>query len=178
MNELNTIALPPITVAGLYESTLVLPGSAKQAPLNREMPGNAGPAAELVSGTIRSLGNNQQQILLLVRYPDTVFLPDSALDFLTGVLTACKLSMADVALVNLHPAALDYKILTQQFSSRICILFGISPAEIGLPMNFPHYQLQPFATNTFLYTPALDDMEQDKVEKSKLWVCLKRLFNI
>ena len=29
-----------------------------------------------------------------------------------------------------------------------------------------------------LYVPALKDLEEDKVQKSKLWVSLRRLFNI
>jgi hypothetical protein len=47
-----------------------------------------------------------------------------------------------------------------------------------LPLNFPHYQIQPFANCSFLYTPSLSEVETDKVQKSKLWVALRRLFNI
>lgn len=175
MKDLNTIELPAAVVAELYEQSLVLPAGAVTG-----IPAKEGPAPVQASGpeTTRSLGNNQQKILLLVRHPDAVFLPDQELSFLTGVLTACKLSMADVALVNLHPAHPGYPALTRQFSSRICILFGVGPAEFGLPMNFPPYQLQPFGGLTFLCAPSLRELEHDKVEKSKLWVCLKRLFNL
>lgn len=178
MKELNTIELPPFVMADLYTRSLVLPLLEKDIPLKQEGPMTPGPKRETAPGSIRSLGNNQQKILLLVSYPDAVFLPDRELGFLTGVLTACKLSMADVALVNLHTLETGYRELTESFSSRICILFGMGPAAIGLPMNFPHYQLQAFAGTTFLYAPSLEELEDDKVEKSKLWVCLKRLFNL
>jgi hypothetical protein len=58
------------------------------------------------------------------------------------------------------------------------LLFDTSPAAISLPMSFPYYQLQSFAGSTFLYAPSLKELENDRVEKSKLWVCLKRLFNL
>ncbi|MBK9568854.1 MAG: hypothetical protein IPO53_02260 [Chitinophagaceae bacterium] len=54
----------------------------------------------------------------------------------------------------------------------------MEPAAFGLPMHFPHYQIQAFAGNSFLYAPSLKELENDRVEKSKLWVCLKRLFNL
>ena len=106
-------------------------------------------------------------------------MPDSEFSFFTGILSACKLTVADVAIVNInnHPQA-SYKELTSFFTSKIVFLFDIEPAAFGLPMNFPHYQIQSFAGNSFLYSPSLKDLEDDKVQKSKLWICLKRLFNL
>ncbi len=102
-----------------------------------------------------------------------------SLTFLTGILSACKLNLADVAIVNStnYPDA-DYKELTKFFASKIVLLFDIEPSAFGLPMSFPHYQIQAFANNSFLYAPSLKDLENDKIEKSKLWVSLKRLFNL
>jgi hypothetical protein len=45
-------------------------------------------------------------------------------------------------------------------------------------MEFPYYQIQPFAKTSFLYSPALKDLANEKEEKRKLWSSLKRLFNI
>ncbi|MBL0130777.1 MAG: hypothetical protein IPP43_06385 [Chitinophagaceae bacterium] len=106
-------------------------------------------------------------------------MPDHELTFLTGILGACKLSLADVAIVNLynHPQS-SYNELTSFFKSKIVFLFDMEPAAFGLPMHFPHYQIQAFAGNSFLYAPSLKELENDRVEKSKLWVCLKRLFNL
>jgi hypothetical protein len=125
------------------------------------------------------LGENRKNILVIVSYPDAVHLPDHDLDFLTGILSACKLSMADVAVVNLnnHPDA-SYKELVAFFKTRIVLLFAVEPALFGLPMSFPHFQIQPFAGNSFLFSPSLKELENDKILKSKLWVCLKRLFNL
>lgn len=179
--DLNHINLPPAALAGLYGETLVSDHTANSTPpvaVKKEVP----PAGNLTTDqktTIRSLGNNQQQILVLVNVPDAVFLSDESLTFLTGVLSACKLSMADVALVNLHHyPEIPYQTLLSEFKSRIVFLFDKDPASFGLPMNFPHYQLQAFAGNTFLYAPSLQELQKDKAEKTNLWACLKRLFNL
>ncbi len=174
--ELNNVELSGMMVADLYPSSLV-DGTA-----TKEKTGVATVAAKPIAEetiTWKSLGNNQRNILIIVKNSDAVYLPDNELAFLTGILGACKLNLADVAILNLqnYPDA-SYKELTHFFKSKIALLFDIEPASFGLPMSFPHYQIQPFANNSFLYSPSLKNLENDKVEKSKLWVCLKRLFNI
>ena len=69
------------------------------------------------------LGENKKNILsLLVRHKDAVHIPDNELQFLTGMLSACQLSLADVAIVNLenYPDA-NYKPVIEQFQSRIAL---------------------------------------------------------
>jgi hypothetical protein len=178
--DLNHITLPPALVADLYSSSLIDTGekaAAKSPPLP---PAETGPSrTDKPDSAWKSLGNNQKNILLVVNNRDVVYLPDNELTFLTGVLGACKLTLADVAIVNLHNNPdMAYKELITHFSSKVVLLFDIGPAAFGLPMSFPHYQLQAFAGNTFLYSPSLKELENDRVEKSKLWVCLKRLFNL
>lgn len=179
--DLNHINLPPAALAGLYGETLVADHSVNSVPagfVQKKEPPSTVSAVDQIPA-VRSLGNNQQRILVLVNVSDAVFLSDESLGFLTGILSACKLSMADIALVNLyHYPDIPYQTLLTDFKSRIVLLFDKDPASFGLPMNFPHYQLQAFNGNTFLYAPSLQDLEKDKVEKSKLWVSLKRLFNL
>lgn len=161
-------------VADLYRSSLV--GTEEDPP---KTPGPERKEEPVSTPGWKSLGENQKNILVIVHYPDAVHLPDAALDLLTTMLAACKIGLADVAIVNLHnhPEA-TYKELTTFFKSKIVFLFDVEPSAFGLPMNFPHYQLQAFANATFLYSPSLSELENDKVQKSKLWVCLKRLFNL
>jgi len=179
--DLNQINLPPAALASLYGETLVSDNEVSSIPPTagiKEVPSSSVQADDQKRAA-RSLGNNQQQILVLVNVADAVFLSDESLGFLTGVLSACKLSMADIALVNLHHYPdIPYQTLLTEFKSRIVLLFDKDPASFGLPMKFPHYQLQAFNGNTFLYAPSLQELEKDKVEKSKLWVSLKRLFNL
>lgn len=161
-------------MAELYRSSLI--ETEENKPISPKAERKEEPVSD--SGW-KSLGENQKNILVIVRYADAVHIPDKELDFLTTMLGACKLSLADVAILNLnnHPEA-SYKELTTFFKTKIVLLFDIEPSAFGLPMNFPHYQLQAFANATFLYAPSLSELENDKVQKSKLWVCLKRLLNL
>jgi hypothetical protein len=45
---------------------------------------------------ISFLGNNSKQILIALQYNDISYLPDYDLKFLSGILSACKLSLNDV----------------------------------------------------------------------------------
>ena|SRR5690349_13039064 len=174
--DLNHIELSTDLIADLYSSVMVDPVASTDAKTNEK-------PVELVTQKekpgFRSLGDNQKNILILVNDPDSTHIADQQLNFLTGILSACKLSLADVSIVNRHqyPES-NYKDLTTAFKSKIVLLFDIEPSTIGLPMIFPHYQIQAFARQSFLYAPSLSSLENDKLEKSKLWVSLKRLFNI
>lgn len=125
------------------------------------------------------LGKNQKNILLVVRYTDTAFLPDQQLNFITSVLGACKLSMVDVAIINLENApAKNYKAVFEHFKSKVMILFDLTPAAFEMPVNFPEFQVQVFNNCTFLWNPGLEKLEADKVLKSKFWVSLRRIFEV
>ncbi len=180
--DLNHLELPAPVIADLYQNSLIDSGeiTANTGSATIPLPAEATTisAIEPISSW-KHLGNNLKNILIVVNNDSAVYLPDEELDFLTGILGACKLNLADVAIVNSKndPEA-SYKELTSFFKSKIVFLFAIEPAAFGLPMNFPHYQLQAFAGNSFLFSPSLKELENNRVEKSKLWVCLKRLFNL
>jgi hypothetical protein len=125
------------------------------------------------------LGDNAKRILILVSYPNSTYLPDEQLDFLTNILGACKLSLGDVAILNYHSAtARSYKAIQSRFSSKVILLFGLSPEDLDLPVHFPEFQVQPHQGCTYLYGPPLEALGSDKVLKSKLWVALRRIFAI
>jgi len=180
--DINHIELPASVIVELYQSSLI--DSNETNVIEKNV------AAEVKKGKIafddttfvsqwKSLGSNLKNILIIVNNNEAVYLPDNELAFLTGILGACKLNLADVTIANLnnHPEA-SYKELTAFFKSKVVFLFDTEPAVFGLPMSFPHYQIQSFAGSSFLYSPSLKDLENDRVEKSKLWVCLKRMFNL
>lgn len=178
--DLNHIKLPATVINELYKTVLVESvqnTGMKEAPAPAVKPVIT--STEATTPEWKSLGSNEKNILIVVSNSDAVYLPDNDLNFLTGVLGACKLSLADVAVVNrFHYPEAGYKELIAYFKSRVILLLGVEPAAMGLPINFPHYQLQAFQNNTFLFTPPLEEIEKDKLEKSKLWVSLKRLFNV
>jgi hypothetical protein len=126
------------------------------------------------------LGNNKKNIAVVVNCPQDVFVPEADLQFLTKMLDACKLNMADVAIINHATAAVTIERVKGQLQPKYLLLFGVEPDEIHLPINFPSFKEQPYAGTTYLLTPALSQLNQEgdvaKGLKKKLWECLKRMF--
>ncbi|HEY0066084.1 MAG TPA: hypothetical protein VGB46_01935, partial [Flavisolibacter sp.] len=137
-------------------------------------------AANLKPGTpTKFLGSNGKNIVVLVRHTEVPFLPDGELAFLTNILSACRLGLGDVAIANV--SGMEAEGITQvmdSLSARNVLLFGIAPLETGLPIAFPHFQAQQFNKRTYLYSPTLAEIENDKNFKAKLWASLKNLFAI
>ena len=130
-------------------------------------------------GTISYFGNNQKKIVIIVMSPESIYLPDEDLKFLLGILSACKLSMEDIALINLAKNSfLLYKDVTEQLIAEKIFLFGVNPELLGLPLQFPHYQIQQFNNQVYLSSAPLTELQNDKAEKTKLWNCLKKIFSI
>lgn len=128
------------------------------------------------------LGSNLQKITLIVSEPDAVYLGDESLQFLSSILGACKLNLGDVAIINLAREQTDYNAIKQRLTPRYLVMFGVTAAEIKLPFTVPHYQVQPYDKCDVLLAPALQLMlgtgQDAKLEKSKLWLCLRKMFGI
>jgi hypothetical protein len=166
--SLDNIQLPPIVLHDLFKHSLVdlNAGTTKDDTINTTNTGN-----------ISFLGTNQKHIAIIVDTEKTIYLPDEELNFLLGILSACKLSMADVALVNIAKNnTLIYTDIAQQLNAEKILLFAVTPAQLQLPLQFPHYQIQKFNTQVYLSAPSLQLIEADKAEKTKLWNCLKQIF--
>ena len=130
----------------------------------------------------KTLGNHRRKVTILVNTPGTPFLPDNQLNFLTKILEACRMNIGDVAIVNHAAAAVNITALRDQLQPTVVILFGLEPTTIRLPINFPEFRLQPYDQCTYLSAPPLGQLVQNSDEsrllKSKLWVCLKTLFDV
>ncbi|HUQ97799.1 MAG TPA: hypothetical protein VM010_09040, partial [Chitinophagaceae bacterium] len=152
--------LTPKLLAGLYGNVLI------------ETEAKASPAV-----AEKMVGGNKKNILILVRNEGGEMIPQTELSFLTSVLTACKLSLDDVTILN-HATRMDkdYKDLLHRFESRFILLFDVTPLQFGLPMDFPPFQIQAFDTRQYLLAPTLSKIEAHKGLKGELWNALKKLF--
>lgn len=104
-------------------------------------------------------------------------LAQQQLDFLNTIMRACKLEKESYrVLTNKAPECKDFQSMHDQFKQREMILFGIEPSSIGLPIHFPHFQVQSFQQVNYLSAPPLEKIEADKALKVQLWQCLKQLF--
>ncbi len=165
--SLDNIQLPPIVLQDLYKKSLV--------DLNNNKP----VAVTLKDEGLPYLGKNGKNICIVVADENALHLSDDLLNFLVGILGACKLTMADVAITNYSKnTSLDYSSLQTELHAEICLLFGVTPAQLQLPLTFPLYQIQKFNNQQYLAALPLQQLQQDKAEKTKLWNSLKILFNI
>ncbi len=126
-----------------------------------------------------TLGNNEKRVLLLVNDDKAVFLSEEDLHFLTGILTACKLNLSDVALLNMAAhSTIQYKTLWQQFNPVVMICFGISSKRIGLQQSVSPFETQSTEGVHVLFTPSLQEIASQVEHKKKLWQQLKNIFGI
>lgn len=183
--------IPPTLLAGIYKDTLIGSDEAT-APVekNTPVPVQAPPAP--VQTPVAALpdappdkwflGGNAKGVLVIVIDAENVYLADDALQLLTGILNACKLNMADIAVVNYARYPYPFSKLTQLMQINYCILFDVSLQSVQLPFSIPYHQVQPYNNCTFTYAPALQTMlgasEEAKLQKSRLWLSLKKMFNI
>jgi hypothetical protein len=164
--SLDNIQLPPALLQELYKTVLVDYKDQSDNISAQENP-------------INILGKNQQKIAIIVDTTEAVFLPDDQFNFLTGILGACKLTIEDVAIINIQRNSdLTYTSLTNELKATKIFLFGPTPAQLGLPITFPHYQVQSYNKQVYLSSPSLALLQNDKAEKTKLWLCLKQIFSI
>ena len=174
--DLNNIDLPKNLVAELYPDVLVIPyDDSSHISANIDVP----ETTNMIGNEWISLGNNEKKITLIVNYKNSKHLPDDELSFLSEILSACRLSMGDVAILNTNNYNdLNYKKLFENMEPAKVILLGVDPVQIQLPVVFPEFQIQSFSKTSFLFSPPLQELRNDKILKSKLWVCLKQFFGI
>lgn len=160
---------PTPTVAPVMEAPATPAAPIKEAPI----------AAAPEPAAIRSLGGNAKGVLVLVQKESEAFLPAKELTFLNSILSACGLSLADIALVNITGTeGKNYSALTEHFRSRKVLLFDVTPVQLGMPINFPPFQVQAFKDCQYLQAPSLHLIESDVAIKKSLWGALKNLFQL
>ena len=160
---LNDIILTPHLLADLYKDVLIETNTTvvpEKAP-------------------IRFLGKNERNILIIVNKDDIAFLTDEELTFLTTVLSACGLSLADVAIVNWNTVpAMNCNAIYEEVNDKQVILFDLDPHDFGLPMKFPHFQIQRYDQRVYLYAPPLPEIMNNVELKKQLWAALRTFFSL
>ncbi|MEO8854195.1 MAG: hypothetical protein ABI359_10470 [Ginsengibacter sp.] len=161
--SLNNIQLSGETCKNLFQSNLIQLTNTD----SQEKP---------VSTKTDSLGENLQKIFFLVNDPSCRFLADDEMEMVTKLLSACKLSMADIALVNFHFNPMDYQSISKMFEPKKILLFGVSSTQLDLPFSIPFFQVQSFHEQLYMTAPPLRDLLNNKELKKELWISLQKLF--
>lgn len=187
MSSIDNIHLSNLAIGELYGDSLLTSPGKLQPPPTSAKPAAPAPApqpdtASADPANIKFLGNHRRRITILVHSPESAFLPDDQLSFLTKMLEACRMNIGDVAIINTAAAPVTITALRQQLKPSKILLFGLEPTAIRLPINFPAFRLQSYDDCTYLSAPSLHQLvqpsEESKLLKSKLWLCLKTLFDV
>lgn len=175
MNE-DKIQLPGFLIADLFKNSLVIAENEHILDLNL-------PYTEMQPINRKwYLGSNLRKITLFVNEKEAVYLLDDSLQFLTVILGACKLNLGDVSIINFQNDPIDYQLIKEKLSPNYLLLLGVTAQQVKLPFTVPHFQVQKYDNCQFLLAPSLEKMlgnsQEAKLEKSKLWLCLKKMFNV
>ncbi len=155
--------LPPPLICDLYRNVLYDIGSNSNVP----------------KFSIPYLGDNKKKITIIVRYTDAPFIPDKQLQFLLDILSACKLMLEDVAIVNHHAErTATFNELLSKFSPEIILAFAIQPRELMLQSDVLDLSVIQTTNYKLLISPALDDLETDIPLKKQFWSVLRKLFDV
>lgn len=146
--SLDNIQLPPKVIAELYKESLVvlkvLQATTERAAVTENIAGQA-PA---------------QILFITPSETDT-----SENTFLDKLLTACKLNTGEAKRKNIREHAPDYNYVIDPSTPAVVLLFGVGPAQIGLPLEFPNYQVQKHHGKTFLACDPLNLLTGDPAAK-------------
>jgi len=128
------------------------------------------------------LGENKKHVVIAVKDDEAVYLRDEWLQFLSSIFIACKLNLGDVAIINYAKNNFSYTELSEKLSPEFFLMLDVTAKEIQLPFTVPDYQIQKYNQCNFLLAPSLQSMQgntqEAKLEKSKLWLSLKKMFGI
>ena len=58
------------------------------------------------------------------------------------------------------------------------MMFGILPDAIQLPFVMPKFQRQSYNNQVYLAIPSLNELENNKDLKRKLWIVLQQIFSL
>ena len=162
---LKNIQLPAIALSNLYKYSLIEPLKGGKKIQQRD--------------DIILPQENSKNILLLADNSSADTLPDAQLTFLSGVLSACKLSMNDVDIVNLNKLEPStYKDIPDILKAEIIILSGIELSMLELPFKIPKFKIQSYKGKKYILIPSLDLIQNDTALKRELWELLRILFSV
>lgn len=173
--SLNEIRFTPSLLVDLYKDSLVSIDEGKPSkPAKR--------SAEAELQPIKFLGKNLKNILIVVNKETSIYLPDDELSLLTKMLSACNLTLADVAIVNVAGSSVSVEQLEVECKpGRMLLLASTFPADFSNLAN-TEYLIQQHKGYSYFFGPDLKDMLGETASarsiKTKLWGALKQMFGL
>jgi len=167
--QATTIAAPSATMHVQIEANKDTSNNATIRPIN-----------EL--GQIKYLGEHLKQVTLIVKDELAVYLNENDLTLLSSILSACKLTLADVALINVAQQKLSLHEILNVLPSKLVMIFDVSSTTLKIKLPTTLYKSIQLGDTYLLFSNSLSLMQggdqSAKLEKGKLWAILKSLFQL
>jgi hypothetical protein len=196
--------LPNSVLVSLYKDTLVLPELAKKKPeiipnplvspiaqaatkhveTETEKDANNNATSEPIKalGQIKYLGEHLKQVTIIVKDELAVYLNENDLTLLSSILSACKLTLADIALINVAQQKLSLHEILNVLPSKLVMIFDVSSTTLKIKLPTTLYKSIQLGDTYLLFSNSLSLMQggdqSAKLEKGKLWAILKSLFQL
>jgi hypothetical protein len=197
MQDQNTL-LPAAVLVTLFKDTLVLPEKEIKSVENEEeaIITAIGKAAMVSTSNnevvneqktiptqpLKFLGDHLKKIVVLVNDKEAVHLNETNLGLLSSILNACKLTLADIALVNMASQPISIHEILTTLPSQLVLSFDLSSEQLKIKLPTTLYKPIVLGETQILFSSSLQSMQGGdqaaKLEKSKLWNALKLLFNL
>ena len=203
MNELQNIKLPDFLITNWYKSHLIssdestvksnaLPVvntlKAKEPSAENVVVVNVPPLenklveVESINEPVWFTGEYKKNITIIIHQNSAEVISDEWKVFLNSVITACKLTLNDVVIVNNFKKAITYNQIKVKFNSQFLLVFDIAPGLLGIPSSISNYEIRVDNNCTIVFADSIAQMLPNTTEakqiKMKLWVSLKKLFNV
>jgi hypothetical protein len=186
MNLEKTI-LPPSLLVSLYKDSLVLTEKEikPEKITENKLPGKEQETiteSNEMASPIKYLGDHLKKILVVVNDPASVYLNESDFILLTSILNACRLTISDIALINIGNQKASLHEMLTKLPSLLVIAFDIDAKALKIKLPSTLYKVTPLGETNLLFSAALSTMQGGSVdakkEKGKLWTVLKQIFQL
>ncbi|MCO6496122.1 MAG: hypothetical protein J5I50_00530 [Chitinophagaceae bacterium] len=121
-------------------------------------------------------GKNHKHVLVLIDIVGDLKATEEEL--LNNLIKACKLTIDDIALVNLREQEVSVPEMIAQLKTQKAIFFGVPHGAIKLSVKDADEQLLQAADCTIVKTLPLSNLNNDIERKKALWSALKQQFNL
>lgn len=179
--------LPPAVLVSLYKDSLVL-AEKEIKPVQIAENKLLGKEQETITETtemaspIKYLGDHHKKILVVVNDPESVYLNETDFILLTSILNACRLTIADIALINVGNQKAGLHEMLTKLPSLLVIAFDIDAKALKIKLPSTLYKTTSLGETNLLFSAALSTMQGSsldaKKEKGKLWTVLKQIFQL
>lgn len=177
--------LPPNVIVSLYKDSLVVVENEIKPKKTEENTSSILPNdtnTNEPTTTLKYLGDHHKKIMVIVNDPASVYLNETDFILLTTILNACRLTIADVALINIGQQKTSLHEMLTILPSTLVLAFDIEAKALKIKLPSTLYSLINLGETHLLFSAALSSMQgtgvEAKKEKAKLWAILKQIFQL